>query len=97
MERFTLKVAVYVILVKEDKILLSRRFNTGWQDGNYGLPSGHLESNEMVVEAVLRETAEEIGIKLKQEDVKFVHTMHRTSNYIDLFFVAQSWIYAVWN
>ena len=87
MERFKLKVAVYIILIKEDKILLTRRFNTGWQDGNYGLPSGHLESNEMVVEAVLRETAEEIRIKLKQEDIKFVHTMHRiVSSYIDLFF-----------
>ena len=92
MERFKLKVAVYLLLIKEDKVLLLRRFHTGWQDGNYGLPSGHLEPNEMVIEALLRETTEEIGIKLNQEDIKFVHTMHRASNYIDLFFVAKSWI-----
>ncbi len=90
MERLTLKVAVYIILIKENKILLSRRFNTGWQDGNYGIPSGHLESNETVVEALLRETAEEIGVKLNQKDIKFVHTMHRKT-YIDLYFQAKSW------
>jgi ADP-ribose pyrophosphatase YjhB (NUDIX family) len=92
MERLKLKVAVYIILTKEDKILLSRRFNTGWQDGNYGLPSGHLEAGEMLIEALLRETAEEIGVKLNQEDIKFVHIMHRKSNYIDFFFTAKSWV-----
>lgn len=92
MERLKLRVAVYIILLKEDKVLLSRRFNTGWQDGNYGLPSGHLELNETVIEALLRETAEEIGVKLNQEDIKFAHTMHRKSIYIDLFFIAKSWV-----
>ncbi len=91
MERFKLKVSVYVIFLKEDKVLLSRRFNTGWQDGNYGLPSGHLESQETLIEALLRETAEEIGIKLNQENVTFIHVMHRKSNYIDFFFLARNW------
>ncbi len=91
MERFKLKVAVYALLIKEDKILLCRRFNTGWQDENYGLPSGHLESNETVTEALLREVSEEVGIRLNLEDVEFVHAMHRKSNYIDLFFAVRSW------
>ncbi len=32
-ERFTLRAAVYLILIKDGKTLLSRRFNTGWLDG----------------------------------------------------------------
>lgn len=92
MERLKLRVAVYIILIKEDSIFLSRRFNTGWQDGNYGLPSGHLEPDETIVDALLRETKEEIGINLKKEDVSLVHTMHRKSIYIDFYFVAKNWI-----
>ena len=91
-ERLKLRVAVYILLIKEGKILLSHRFNTGWQDGNYGLPAGHLELNETIIEALLREIDEEIGITLKQEDIIFAHTMHRKSNYMDLFFVAKSWV-----
>jgi 8-oxo-dGTP diphosphatase len=91
MERFKIKVAVYIILLREGKVLLGRRINTGWQDGNYGLPAGHLEAGESIVEALLRETREEIGIMLAPEDVAFVHTMHRRSDYIDMYFVAKQW------
>ena len=88
MERLKLKIAVYAILVKDGKVLMGRRFKTGWQDGNYGLPSGHLEAGETLVEALIRETFEETGISLKKEDVQFVHVMHRKLIYIDFFFYA---------
>lgn len=91
MERLKLRVAVYIILIKDDKVLLGRRFNTGWQDGNYGLPSGHLEENETMIGALLREAKEETGVDIKSEDTKFVHVMHRKSIYIDFFFTAQNW------
>jgi len=89
MERLKIKVAVYLLLIREDKILLLRRRNTGWQDGNYGLPAGHLELNETIIEGLLREVKEEIGLVLKPEDVRLVHVMHRMSNYVDFFFVSQ--------
>ncbi len=91
MERLKLRVAVYILLIKEDKVLLGRRFNTGWQDGNYGLPSGHLEENETVIGALLRETKEETGVDVKTEDAQFVHVMHRKSIYVDFFFLAKKW------
>ena len=89
MERLKLKVAVYLFLIKEDQILLSLRFNTGWQDGNYSLPAGHLDPNETIEQALFREGEEEVGLTLKTEDVKLVHTMHRMSQYIDFFFVSE--------
>ncbi len=88
MDRHKLKVAVYLILIKEDKVLLARRLNTGWQDGNYSLPSGHLDPDETVVQAMVRETKEEINIQLNPEDLKLVHTMHRMNIYIDFYFTA---------
>lgn len=91
MERHKLKVAVYAMLIKDDKILLVRRFNTGWQDGNYSLPAGHLDPNETIAEALIRETQEEVGVELKSEDIRIVHTMHRMNIYIDFFFVVTKW------
>ena len=35
--------AVYLILRKSDKILLMNRANTGWMDGHFSLPSGHMK------------------------------------------------------
>lgn len=91
MERYKLKVAVYLLLVKDNKILLGRRCNTGWQDGNYGIPAGHLEPNETIVHGAIRELEEETGVKVKEDDVKYIHTMHRINKYIDLFFVTNNW------
>lgn len=90
MERLKLKVATCLLLIKENQILLLRRFNTGWQDGNYSLPAGHLDPNETIADCLCREIEEEIGLKLKQENIKLIHTMHRmSSGYIDFFFVSE--------
>lgn len=94
-KRFTLQAACYLILIKEDKILLSRRYNTGWEDGKYTLISGHLEGNETVKQAMIREAKEEAGIIIKSVDLHMAHTMHRKSNdnleYIDFFLIAEKW------
>lgn len=71
--------ASYLILMKDNKILLQRRFNTDYKDGEYGIPSGHVEKNESFTKALIREMKEEIGIILKPKDLKVVHVMHRKS------------------
>lgn len=95
-DRFTLRCAVYALLIKDGRIALLRRSNTGWMDGMYSLPAGHLEAGETVVDALVRETQEEVGISLVPESLTLVHTMHRYSLYIDLFFTA-SWTGALTN
>jgi len=95
-ERFKIIPSVYLILMKRDgKILLSRRYNTGFHDGEYSLPSGHLNGNETLVQAMIRETKEEIGVKLSPEDLKLIHVMHRkepNEERVDFFFTAEKWI-----
>ncbi|MGW4743066.1 NUDIX domain-containing protein [Nocardia xishanensis] len=44
--------------------------NTGYADGQRNLPSGKLEDGEDVVDAVIRETHEEIGIQLDRDEVR---------------------------
>ena len=92
MERLKLRVAAYCFLIKEDTILLSRRFSTGWRDGDYSVPAGHLEEGEGVMDTLVREVQEETGVELRVEDVELAHVMHRKPvQYIDFFFVTRRW------
>lgn len=90
--------AVYLILQKDDRFLFLQRQNTGFQDGNYGLPSGHVDGSERLVDSMIREAKEEVGIDLSEDDLSLVHVMHR--NYqleeeeeerLDFFFLATTW------
>lgn len=94
-KRFLLRAACYLLLIKRGKILLQRRFNTGWEDGKYTLISGHLEGNETVKQAMIREAKEEAGIIISSENLHVVHTMHRKSSddleYIDFFLTVNKW------
>lgn len=94
-ERFTLRAAVYLMLIKDGNILLVRRFNTGWQDGKYSLISGHIDGGETVKQTMVREAKEEAGINLDPRNLHVVRTMHRKSNdnleYIDFFLTADKW------
>ena len=88
--------AVYLILKKEGQILLARRCNTGYQDGNYHLPSGPVEESEFPTAALLREAKEEIGIDLSGSELHLAHVLYRlkhdeTGDRIDLFFTADTW------
>jgi len=91
--RFTLRAAAYLMLFKENKILLLKRCNTGWMDEWYSLPAGHFDGKETATEAVIREAREEVGVEVKKQDLKVVHVMHRKSDseYVDFFFVPVKW------
>lgn len=77
MERFKLVVAVHLILIKNGKILLLRRYNTGYEDGNYSVVAGHIDGNESALSAMKREALEEAGIHIEEQDLEIVHVMHR--------------------
>ena len=93
-ERFKITPSVYLVLIKDNKILLSRRYNTGYFDGNYSFPAGHLDGNETFKQAMVRETKEEIGVLLDPADLELVHTMNRripNNERVDFFFTAKKW------
>lgn len=72
-ERFKIIPAIFLFLIKEYKIFMMKRQNAGYEDGNWGLMSGHIEPNELLAGAVRREAKEEIGIDVETEDLKLVH------------------------
>jgi len=92
-DRFKLILSVYLILIKDGKTLLSRRFNTGYEDGKYSLVAGHADGGEVAREALCREVLEESGLRLKPQELRFVHLMHRKANdeRVDVFFTVDKW------
>lgn len=92
-ERLRMPVAVHLLLTREDHVLLLRRYNTGYEDGNFSVPAGHLDGNETVIEAMIREASEEIGIHLAPSEARVVQVMHRFAEEerIDYFLEADRW------
>lgn len=95
-ERFRVLVAVHLFLLRSGEVLLLRRHNTGYEDGNYSVIAGHLDGDEPATLAMAREAAEEAGIAIAPSDLRFVHVMHRkeagaADERIDLFFAATVW------
>lgn len=87
-------VAVNLVLIRDGKTLLLRRFQTGWHDGEYSVVAGHVDGQEEIADAAVREAKEEAGIVLRQEDVRVVHVQHRinpTYEYIDFAVTADRW------
>jgi len=84
---------VHLVLLRNNEALFGRRQNTGYEDGAYHLPSGHLEAGESVVTALIREAKEEIGVTIQPEAVEFAHIMHNSSGggRAAFFFIVREW------
>jgi len=92
-ERFKLIASVYLLFIQDGKILLLRRKNTGYEDGNYGLVAGHLNAHESLTQAAIREAKEESGADIDPKDLELMATLHRKQDdeRIDFFFKIKKW------
>ena len=94
-DRFKLVSEVHLLLVRHDEILLLRRFQTGYEDGNYGVVSGHVDGSEPARRATAREAFEEVGLQVSPDDISFLYLQHRFSEdgsvWTDVFFDAGDW------
>ncbi len=81
-----------LILYHKGRILLLKQ--TKPKGGNYTLVGGNVESEEFSKNAIIRESFEEAGIILKEDDLTLVHVLHKMVNgrhRIILYFKANSW------
>jgi 8-oxo-dGTP pyrophosphatase MutT (NUDIX family) len=92
-KRFKLVSAVHLFLVRDNRVLLLRRHNTGYQDGKYSVVAGHLDGGERVKEAAVREAREEVGLNITPPDLDVVGVMHRLADdeRIDFFLASTAW------
>lgn len=96
MGRLSLIPAAYVFLEKDGKFLFIRRVNTGYRDGYYQPPAGHVEEQETAREAAAREAREEVGVEIDPGTLEFVHVVYRmhedkTGYRTDIFFKTTVW------
>lgn len=57
-----------LLILHNNKILLIHPTNAPWY-GTYSIPKGKLEKNETYLQAAIRETEEEVGIKIKEKQI----------------------------
>jgi 8-oxo-dGTP diphosphatase len=89
-------VTVHLLFFREDQVLqvlLLRRFNTGYADGQYSVPAGHLDGGETVIAAAAREGLEETGVRIKTDDLAFSSVVHRIDGdeRVDFFVHVRDW------
>lgn len=70
------KVGVGVMILKDGKVLMTRRKGSHGA-GEYSFPGGHLEYMETFEECAVRETAEECGLKIKNIRFSYVTNLKK--------------------
>lgn len=81
MSKSLFRAAVFII-VRDDQggVLLHRRAGTGYMDGYYDFPCGHVEPGESFTQAAVRELQEETGLIANESDLSLRHI---NQNYLD--------------
>lgn len=83
-------VAIRALVIRNGKILLGKRQNTGHQDGHWETPGGHFEYGEDFKIAALRELNEETGLTAKEENANLIgitndHLPQDEKHYISIY------------
>lgn len=93
MTRARFPATVQLFFFRENQILLLRRFNTGFRDGEYTVPAGHMDGGETVMQAAIREGKEEVGVDISEHNMTFSTVMHRIEDEerVDFFVQVHQW------
>lgn len=90
MKKHDFAVGVNAFVVKDGKLLLGKRKNTYGAE-YWGLPGGHLEFGEAMLDAVARELFEETGLEAESYSfLNLVNTPRTGEHYIQLGFIANN-------
>jgi ADP-ribose pyrophosphatase YjhB (NUDIX family) len=78
-QRRRVVVDVILLLVRNGRILLRERANTGYGDGAYEPPTGQLADRETIVETAVRVASAEAGVMISAGNVSLAHVMQDVS------------------
>jgi 8-oxo-dGTP diphosphatase len=94
-ERYATFEAVLVVILKGNEVLLHRRKNTGWMDGWFDVPGGHVDPGESILATASREVSEEVRLKVSTKDLEIFHISQADSGndklYTYFIFRARQW------
>ncbi|QHW32812.1 NUDIX domain-containing protein [Paenibacillus rhizovicinus] len=86
--------AVHLLFYQDERVLLLKRQNTGFEDGKWSVVAGRIDGNEEVKSAAIREAKEEAGVDILPDDLDVVGVVHRknvSSEWIDFYLKVRAW------
>lgn len=87
-----------VLCLSGNSVLLLKRENTGYYDGQYGLPSGKVGSHETPLEAITRECEEEANITpIYCKHLCTTITLQGGDTWLHYFYITRYWIGIICN
>ena len=90
-------IGAHILFIRDGNVFLIRRANTGFGDGLYSVPAGHVDDGELIADAAAREAKEEAGIMVDRSSLVFAHMVHvrkltpELTDRMQVFFVCMSW------
>lgn len=96
-DRHSVIPAVWIFFTNsKNEILLIRRQDTGWRDGWYTLPAGHVEAMESPTDCAIRESKEEVDLTVSRKDLSLSHTVYYVADdkdheRVSFFFTAKTY------
>lgn len=95
MEREKFLCAIYMLFIKDGKVLVQRRQGTKLWSGYLALPAGHVDSGENVYETLVKEAKEELSIDISINDIEDTFVVNRKNKilppYFDVYFVLNNY------
>ncbi len=85
----------WVVLQRSDGlVLLARRHGVSYGAGLWGLPGGHVDDHETLAGTAVRETFEEVGLRVDPAALEMLGVtryVDRQHSGVDFFYRARSW------
>ncbi len=84
-ERDRFPAVAHVMLRRADQLYLLRRSHTGFMDGYYVLPGGHVSHGESVTQGAYRECLEEAGVRAELQPrcvLPYISGRHQGFNFV---------------
>lgn len=92
MSNTIIKIGCEIFLIKNNELLLGKRKNC-YGEGTWGLPGGHLEYGESLLECAKRELKEELGIEgLEFKLITITDVIDERGHYVHMSFLLEQFV-----
>lgn len=85
--KYILVVVVWIQNSKGELLLQQRSFTKDSYPGKWATTGGHPKSGENSIQGMLTEISEELGIELKENELKFINTIIDDDTFVDAYYL----------